>query len=95
MKAPIQVLAYAMPTRSGFEAMMLAEAGRKPLGPSPYSGTMAARRGVDDADRPDMAENYFPPKHRLGIDVSIAMLGTMFVTLVAAIHIILRWRDLH
>ena len=45
MKAPIKVLAYAMPSRSGFEAMMLQESQRKPLGPSPYSGVDCSGHG--------------------------------------------------
>jgi ABC-type multidrug transport system ATPase subunit len=91
--APIKALAYAMPSRSGFEAMMLQESSRRPLGPSPYSGTIARATTQDDPDRPDMSEVYFPRNDRLGISTSVTILAAMFLTTVIAIHIILRVRD--
>jgi ABC-type transport system involved in multi-copper enzyme maturation permease subunit len=93
MKAPIKVLAYALPSRSGFEAMMLQEASRKPFGPSPYSGLIARTTVEDDPDRPDMAELYFPRNVRLGISTSVTILGVMFALTLIAIHVILRVRD--
>jgi ABC transport system ATP-binding/permease protein len=93
MKAPIKVLAYALPSRSGFEAMMLQEASRKPFGPSPYSGLIARTTVEDDPDRPDMAELYFPRNVRLGISTSVTILAVMFAMTLIAIHVILRARD--
>jgi ABC-type transport system involved in multi-copper enzyme maturation permease subunit len=93
MKPPIKVLAYIMPTRSGFEAMMLQEASRKPLGPSPYSGDIARAVAESDPDRPDMAEAYFPRNVRLGTSTSAAVLAGMFLMTLVAVHIILRCRD--
>jgi hypothetical protein len=95
MQAPIRVFAYGMPSRSGFEAMMLEEAGRRPLGPSPYSGTIALARDADDPDRPDMGENYFPRNQRLGAAASVTILAIMLVTLVTSIHLVLLARDVH
>jgi hypothetical protein len=95
MKAPIKVLAYLTPSRSGFESMVLLEADRRPLGPSPFSPKIVQRGVKDDPDRPDMAEAYFPGNQRIGIKASVMALVAMFGTLIAAVHLILRFRDVH
>ena len=95
MQRFIRPVAYVMPTRHGFEAMLLLEAGRKPLGPSPFSNTIETDRSVIDEDRPDIAENYLPKNRRLGINLSVVSLAVLFVATIIAVLLILRFRDVH
>jgi len=95
MQTVIRPLAYLMPTRYGFEALLASDADHKPLGPSPYSGTISAVRGGDDPDRPDMAENFFPRNTRLGLPKSLAALGVLLFAEILAVQLVLRYRDVH
>jgi ABC-type multidrug transport system ATPase subunit len=95
MQVAVRPLAYMMPTRYGFEAMLLEEAGRKPLGPSPYSTGISTEHESDDPDRPDIAEVYFPRNKRLGIMGSVVALLVLFAGTIVAVHLILRFRDVH
>ncbi|HEX3655730.1 MAG TPA: ATP-binding cassette domain-containing protein [Pirellulales bacterium] len=95
MQVAIRPLAYLMPSRYGFEAMLLAEAARRPLGPSPYSNSIAVDHNTADSDRPDMAQMNFPRNSRLGITSSVAALGILLGVLIVGLHLILRYRDVH
>jgi hypothetical protein len=92
MQAPIKALAYALPLRWGFEALMLQEAERSPLGPSAFTGSLSA---VDDDDpgRPDLAESHFPRAQRAGVSASVLLMVGMFLAQVAAIGTVLWLRD--
>jgi ABC-type multidrug transport system ATPase subunit/ABC-type multidrug transport system permease subunit len=94
MQKLVRPAAFVMPTRHGFEALMLLESARKPLGPSPYSNTIADP-STKDRDRPDIAEHYLPEHRRLGIPKSTAALAILFGASAAAILLILRYRDVH
>jgi len=94
MQRLVRPAAFVMPTRHGFEALMLLEAAKKPLGPSPYSNTIADP-STDDPDRPDIAEHYLPDHRRLGTPKSTAAMVVLFGAAVAAILLILRYRDVH
>jgi ABC-type multidrug transport system permease subunit len=95
MQRLIRPVANVMPTRHGFEALMLLEASRKPLGPSPYSNTILTDASVDDPDRPDIAEHYLPRNRRLGVTESTLALLFLFGAAVVSIVLILRYRDVH
>jgi ABC-type multidrug transport system ATPase subunit len=95
MQTVIRPLAYLMPSRYSFEAMILEEANCKPLGPSPYSTSILTDHTVDDPDRPDLAELYFPRHGRLGITASAAALAVLFAFGVVGVHLILLYRDVH
>jgi ABC-type multidrug transport system ATPase subunit len=95
MQKLIRPAAFVMPTRHGFEALMLLEAKRKPLGPSPYSNTIVMDASVDDPDRNDIAEYYLPRNRRLGVPLSIGALVGQFAVAIVAILLILRFRDVH
>jgi len=95
MKAPIKAMAYLAPSRSGFESMILLEANQRDWGPSQFHERITKRGDKEDPSQPDMAEGYFPAKQRIGIAASIMALIAMFGTLVAAVHLILRFRDVH
>jgi hypothetical protein len=94
MQKLVRPAAFVMPTRHGFEALMLLEAAKKPLGPSPYSNTIA-EPSTNDPDRPDIAEHYLPEHRRLGVPKSTAALAVLFGAAAAAILLILRYRDVH
>ena len=95
MQKLIRPAAFVMPTRHGFEALMLLEAKRKPLGPSPYSNTIVADTTIDDPDRPDIAEYYLPRNRRLGTPASMGALLGLFGAAVITILLTLRFRDVH
>ncbi|MBA4015600.1 MAG: hypothetical protein C0483_00280 [Pirellula sp.] len=95
MQRFVRPAAFIMPTRHGFEAMLLLEAERKPLGPSPYSNTIVTDRSINDPDRPDFAEYYLPKKKRLGTTASVVALSVVFAATLAAVLLILRFRDVH
>jgi ABC-type multidrug transport system ATPase subunit/ABC-type multidrug transport system permease subunit len=94
MQLPIRTLAYLMPTRAGFEAMMTQEANRRPLGPSPYTGGSANEAESTNVGRPDMAEIYFPKNTRIATSADVAILIVMFSTLIVLVYVALRARDL-
>lgn len=66
MQRFVRPAAFIMPTRHGFEAMLLLEAERKPLGPSPYSNTIVADCSIDDPDRPDLRRILFTEEEAAG-----------------------------
>jgi hypothetical protein len=88
------LLAYCLPLRSGFEALLLSESNRRPLGPSAFSGNLSTSEDASDADRPDMAEEFFPKNRRVGVGASATLLAGMLATLVVGIHVTLALRDI-
>ena len=98
MNSGIQVLSNLVPSRWGFEAMMLLESDEQPLGPSLF-GSVSQSNDREDREksngRPDMAELYFPDKDRYGAAFSTIILMFILAILVTGIHSILRYRDVH
>jgi len=104
MNGPTRFFAAGAPSRWAFESMLLAEAEDRPPEPELPPGMAAgvvplSKSGTDSEDtekqRPDMAAAHFPMDDRAGIAASAAVLLIMFVVLVTAIHMVLRFRDVH
>lgn len=99
MSRIVQMMAFAAPSRWGFEGMLLLESRNRPLGPSPFS-TLQTTDRRDEAPnegsgRPDVAHAHFPMSERFGVGSCNVILGAMFVSLVVLIHVVLRARDIH
>jgi ABC-2 type transporter len=94
MQAPVRMRAYCLPLRSGFEALLISESNRHPRGPSAFSANLESADDAAANDRPDMAEGHFPHARRVGIARSAALLVSMLVMLVVAIHLTLFLRDI-
>ncbi len=95
MQGPLQALAQCLPLRSGFEALLLLESSRWPLGPSAFAGGLAPQTASNNSDRPDLAEAFFPAARRASVSASTLLLSGMFLTLVGGIWLVIRARDLH
>jgi len=104
MNALGTTLAQVMPSRWAFESLLLLEAHQRPTWTPPAAPALPPgidqakpeEEGPKEADEQDMAERFFPQAtDRMGVRAAVLALSTMLVVLAAAIHAILRARDVH
>jgi ABC-type multidrug transport system ATPase subunit len=95
MDRPMKWLAETMPSRWAFQGLLLQEAEHRSKWIQPAPPGAAAP--VGEPHKPQaMAERYFPGiDGGTGIAASVAVLTTMLALLVACIHFILKFRDVH
>ena len=105
MSPAVQVLAHCMPSRWGFEGLLLLEIEERPTCSPPVIQVPAPPPAIPEKPEPDedesteeqdMAEKFFPRKtERMGVRPGVMALMAMLVALVVGIHLILRSRDVH
>lgn len=94
MHPTVRLLANVAPSRWGLESVLLLEARSRELGPSAYMG-VANSEEANSSARPDFADNYFPPRNRVGTFGSNVVLAAMLVVATCGVLAILRSRDIH
>ena len=94
MHATTRAVAFTLPMRSGFEALLENEAKHRPRGPSSLFSTTESPQDSLDPTRLDIAEVYFPTNRRLGIATCAELLALMSCTLITAVVLALRLREI-
>lgn len=98
MNPVMKCCSHFAPSRWGFESLVLLEADKRDTQPEMSSaGAITPLSGRKDSSErsPDVAEGFFPADTRMGVGISSLVLILMFSALIAAIHTVLRMRDVH
>lgn len=100
MNGLMRSCAQVIPSRWGFESMLLNEIANRPLRPEmpQIAQSFEPDSGDDETEppsNPDMAEEYFPEGERLALSSGAFVLGIMSMVLITSTQMVLRYRDVH
>ena len=100
MNGLMRSCAQVIPSRWGFESMLLNEIANRPLRPEmpQVAQSFEPDSGDDETEppsNPDMAEEYFPEGERLALSSGAFVLGIMSMVLITSTQMVLRYRDVH
>ena len=91
MGSAAKTLTHVIPTRWCFEAMLLVEAEEQPKNSFGIFGNALK----DDSEQDDVAQRFFPNSRRHGTAKCVFVLVVMLASLVVAISMVLKARDVH